>query len=431
MQTGLRSRFLKYTLQSMAGMIGISVYILADTFFISVYSGADGLAVLNLILPVYGLIYATGSMIGIGSATRYGIKRAQGEHTDHYFGQSLLWSVLASIPFVLAGIIFPDQLLRLLGADAGLIELGRNYLRIIMIASPFFMSDYTFTAFARNDNAPMTAMFASIAGSMFNIVFDYIFMFPMGLGFPGAALATAFCPIITMSVCCIHYLGKSSRVVFRLKKPSIKHCISCCKLGVSAFVGEMSSAVITIIFNMLILHIAGNIGVAAYGIIANMSMVVMSVLNGLAQGAQPLVSENYGRNNSAAVKKILQWSILTCLLLEGAVIACAWWKTDALIGIFNRQDNVQLLDYAHIGLRLYVLGFVFAGVNIILVAYFSAVDRARTAIVGSVMRGVAAIIPCAVIMAQLFHLNGVWLSFLASETVTFLVILIMAGRRRK
>ena len=82
-------QFFKYIFQSIAGMIGISVYILADTFFISVHSGADGLAVLNLILPVYGVVYAIGAMIGIGSATRFGINRAKGEDTDHYFLQSV------------------------------------------------------------------------------------------------------------------------------------------------------------------------------------------------------------------------------------------------------------------------------------------------------------------------------------------------------
>ena len=114
-------RFSKYVLQSVAGMIGLSVYILADTFFIAYSSGADGLAALNLILPVFGLIYAIGAMIGIGSATRYGISKAKGEAADHYFPQSIAWSVLFSIPFVLAGIFAPDKCLALLGADARLV----------------------------------------------------------------------------------------------------------------------------------------------------------------------------------------------------------------------------------------------------------------------------------------------------------------------
>ena len=131
-------RFTRYVTQSVAGMIGISVYVLSDTFFISVYSGADGLAVLNLILPVYGLIYAIGAMIGIGSATRYAISRAKGKNTEHYFVQSVTWSILAAVPFMLIGIFIPDKALALLGADAGLIGLGRNYVRIILIATPLF-----------------------------------------------------------------------------------------------------------------------------------------------------------------------------------------------------------------------------------------------------------------------------------------------------
>ena len=110
--------FFKYVLQSIAGMLGLSVYIPADTFFISVCSGSDGLAVLNLMLPVYGVLFAIGSMVGIGSATRYGISHAKEEKTDHYFFQSVTWSVLLSLPFVLGGLFYPEAILRLLGADA-------------------------------------------------------------------------------------------------------------------------------------------------------------------------------------------------------------------------------------------------------------------------------------------------------------------------
>ena len=168
-------RFSKYICQSVAAMIGQSVYILADTFFISFNSGANGLAALNLILPVFGIMFAIGSMIGIGSATRYGISKAKGEDADHYFTQSISWSLVCSVPFILIGILTPDKFLALLGADAGLVELGKTYLRIVLIFAPFFMCNYSVTAFARNDNATSTVMAGSLTGSAFNIVFDYIF----------------------------------------------------------------------------------------------------------------------------------------------------------------------------------------------------------------------------------------------------------------
>ena len=270
--------FFKYVLQDVAGMIGVSVYILADTFFISLYSGADGLTMLNLVIPIYGLMYAFGSMVGIGSAIRYALKKASGdENTDFYFTHALSWDLILSIPFILLGIFAPQWVLHLMGADARITELGIQYLRIILIGSPFFMMNYAFTAFARNDNATTIAMIGSLSGSAFNIVFDYIFMFPLNMGMAGAALATALSPIVTMSVCSIHYLGKKNTIGFRWRLPSPRHLFSCCKLGVSAFIGEIASAVTTTVFNILILAMAGNIGVAAYGVIANISIVALSI----------------------------------------------------------------------------------------------------------------------------------------------------------
>ena len=114
------------------------------------------------------------------------------------------------------------------------------------------------------------------------------------------------------------------------------------------------------------------------------------------------------------------------MVLEAVTVLAVWGFTDELIGIFNSENNLELLNYAHVGLRIYFLGFLFAGMNIMLVAYFSAVDQAVPAIMGSLMRGVIAIAASAVILSRLFGINGVWCSFLSSEMITFAVILILA-----
>lgn len=234
-----------------------------------------------------------------------------------------------------------------------------------------------------------------------------------------------------MTICSTHFLSKKNQVEFQWKRPSIRHLVSCCQLGISAFVGELSSAIITIIFNMLILDIAGNVGIAAYGVIANLSLVVMSIFNGLAQGAQPLISQNYGQGKQENVRKLLKWSILSCLVLELVTVALSWGFTDGLIGIFNSENNLLLLNYAHTGLRIYFLGFLFAGINIMLVAYFSATDNARPAITGSLMRGIFAIAVSAVILSKLLGINGVWGSFLSSEVITFAVLLLLSRFQKK
>lgn len=428
----MKQQFFKYVFQNVAGMIGVSVYILADTFFISVCSGANGITVLNLALPIYGLIFAIGSMIGVGSATRYAIRRAQGQKDiDYYFMQAIFWDGIFSIPFILAGMFFPGQVLRFMGADAVIMDLGKSYVRIFMTAAPLFMMNYAFTSFARNDNAPTIVMIGSISGSMFNIVFDYIFMFPMGMGLTGAALATVCSPVVTSSVCCIHYFGKKNHVRFKWKRPSVRQLFSCCGLGVSAFVGEMSSAVTTVIFNTLILGIAGNVGVAAYGVVANLSLIAMAIFNGVSQGVQPLISKYYGHGKQDHVRKLLRLGVCMSLAVEGMIVAVSWGFTDSLAGIFNSEGNKTLLFYAHDGLRFYFLGYLFAGINILLVGYFSATARAKQAFIASILRGAVAIAVFAVVMSKIWGMNGIWLSFLASEIVTFIVILMMCREEKK
>jgi Na+-driven multidrug efflux pump len=418
-------KFIKYVSQNMLGMVGMSVYILADTYFISVAVGADGITALNLVLPIYNIIFAIGAMMGVGSAIRFVVERnKKSPDADGYFFHALVWAFIISLFFIFVGLFLPDKLIALLGGDAQIVATGKNYTRIFMCFAPFFMWNYICNAFVRNDGNPSIAMSATLFSSLFNIVFDYVFMFPAGLGLTGAALATAFCPLVTMIICSTHYLGKHNQVGFHFRAPSLRHLIACCQLGVSAFVGEISSAVIAIVFNFLLLGLAGNVGVAAYGVTANLSVVAMCLFNGLAQGTQPLISESYGKGDHTQSRQFLTWGVIACLIVEALILVLTWSMTDPLIQIFNQEQNAELLHYAHSGLRLYFLGFLFAGINILLVAYFSAIDRARPAVLGSVMRGIIAIAFCAILFSQILGLNGIWLSFLGSEIITFFVILI-------
>lgn len=420
-----RKIIFQYISQSVIGMIGISVYILADTFFISMGFGSDGLAVLNMTLPLYGLVYAVGSMIGVGSSTVYSIRKASGKNEAECFMQSIRWSILFSIPFMILGIFFPRQVLTVMGADSDLSLLGQGYVRIILCAAPLFMCNYTFTGFCRNDRAPLTAMLGSIAGSMFNIVFDYVFMFPMGLGFPGAALATACCPVVTMGICSTHFFGKNNHVPFRVSRLSFSYLKKAVPLGMSAFVGEISNGMTSLIFNYLMLGLSGNIAVAAYGVVANIALVCTSIFNGVAQGVQPLISVAYGKGETEETHRLLRISLAVAGAFAVFFVAVGYGRTDALISIFNSQNNRQLLSFAHTGLRLYFLGFLVSGINISLISYFSAVDQGKIVVTGSLLRGLILNTVCAFVLSRILGMNGVWISYLTAETMTFLVILLM------
>ena len=426
----LTKQFFKYVSQNIFGLLGTSCYILADTYFIAQAAGTDGVTLLNLCLPIYNLIFAFGSMIGLGAATRYAILRAQGDaRAQRYFSNAIFSVCILAVPFMLVGIFRPDGLLRLMGGDADIVALGMNYARIFLMFTPFFMCNYVVASFVRNDGDPSLAMVATLSGSLFNVVFDYIFIFPMGLGLPGAALATAISPILSISVCSAHFIKKSNTITFVRKAPSVRLLAQSCQLGISGFVGELSSGVTTTVFNFLLLRLAGNVAVAAYGVVANFALVATAIFNGVAQGAQPLVSQCYGKNEMAGARKLLLLGCGTELGLAALLYGVVFGYTDALTALFNSENSALMAAFAHSGMRIYFVGYFFAGCNIVAAGYLGAVNRPAEASITSLCRGMVAIVVCSLVLSALFGMNGVWAAFPVSEAITLALTVFLLKRK--
>lgn len=426
----LTKQFFKYVSQNIFGLLGTSCYILADTYFIAQAAGTDGVTLLNLCLPIYNLIFAFGSMIGLGAATRYAILRAQGDaRAQRYFSNAIFSVCILAVPFMLVGIFRPDGLLRLMGGDADIVALGMNYARIFLMFTPFFMCNYVVASFVRNDGDPSLAMVATLSGSLFNVVFDYIFIFPMGLGLPGAALATAISPILSIAVCSAHFIKKSNTITFVRKAPSVRLLAQSCQLGISGFVGELSSGVTTTVFNFLLLRLAGNVAVAAYGVVANFALVATAIFNGVAQGAQPLVSQCYGKNEMAGARKLLLLGCGTALGLAALLYGVVFGYTDALTALFNSENSALMAEFAHSGMRIYFVGYFFAGCNIVAAGYLGAVNRPAEASITSLCRGMVAIVVCSLVLSALFGMNGVWAAFPVSEAITLALTVFLLKRK--
>ena len=426
----LTKQFFKYVSQNIFGLLGTSCYILADTYFIAQAAGTDGVTLLNLCLPIYNLIFAFGSMIGLGAATRYAILRAQGDaRAQRYFSNAIFSVCILAVPFMLVGIFRPDGLLRLMGGDADIVALGMNYARIFLMFTPFFMCNYVVASFVRNDGDPSLAMVATLSGSLFNVVFDYIFIFPMGLGLPGAALATAISPILSIAVCSAHFIKKNNTITFVRKAPSVRLLAQSCQLGISGFVGELSSGVTTTVFNFLLLRLAGNVAVAAYGVVANFALVATAIFNGVAQGAQPLVSQCYGKDEMAGARKLLLLGCGTALGLAALLYGVVFGYTDALTALFNSENSALMAEFAHSGMRIYFVGYFFAGCNIVAAGYLGAVNRPAEASITSLCRGMVAIVVCSLVLSALFGMNGVWAAFPVSEAITLALTVFLLKRK--
>ena len=417
-------QFLQYALLNTLGMAGLSLYILADTFFISKGLGANGLTALNLALPVYNAVHGVGLMLGMGGATKYSLVKSQGdsERGNRAFTQTLYLMAVTSLVFMLLGLFASRQLAGLLGADSEVFEMTRIYLQVILLFSPAFTLNEIFLGFVRNDGNPRLATICMLSGSLFNIVFDYIFIFPMGMGIFGAVLATGISPVVSITLILLTYCRKGKQGFhLLLEKPDRETLGSITSLGIPSFITEMCTGIVILVFNQLMLGLQGNVGVAAYGIVVNISYVMVAVYTGLAQGVQPLISHAYGRGAGKDVREFFRYSAAAVGLFALLIFAVIGCFADPIAAVFNSEHHAQLQRIAVEGQYLYFSAALFTGGNILLAVYFTAVNRPFPAQLISLLRGIVVIVPMAVIFSAAWGVRGLWLSYPASEAAVLAV----------
>lgn len=420
-QKSLLREFTKYVGLNILGMIGMSCYILADTFFVSKALGADGLTALNFCISVFSILQGFGLMLGIGGATRYSIEKASGNRRkgDEVFTVTVVLGLVLAVIFVVVGLFYSAAVATRLGADEQTLPLAKVYLTTILSFAPFFLMNNILLAFIRNDHSPNLSMTAMLISSLSNIILDYVFIFPCGLGMFGAAFATGLSPIISISILSLHFVKK--RHGFRLCKynglwsEKIKKAADILVLGLSSFIGEMSSAIALITFNLVILRMEGNIGVAAYGIVANIALIAVAVFTGAAQGLQPLVSKCYGEGRAREGAKLYSYAVMTALGLSIVMYAVIFTGRVPIAAVFNKDQDVVLSKLAVNGLGIYFIGFFFAGINIVTAAYFSASERAKEAFAVSCARSLIILVPALLFMSRALGMNGVWWAFVVTE----------------
>ena len=419
--------FARYSTLNVLGMIGLSCYILADTFFVSRGLGENGLTALNLAIPVYSFIHGSGLMLGIGGATKYSIFKSNKENknANTIFTNTLCLATVLSIGFVLIGIFLSKSLTTALGADSDVFKMTNTYLQFILIFAPAFIMNDVLICFVRNDNSPKLSMYAMLGGSLSNIILDYIFIFPLQLGIFGAVFATGLAPIISMLILSLHRIKRKNQFHFIKIKPSIKIARNTLSLGFPSLVTEVSSGIVIIVFNMIILNLIGNVGVAAYGIVANLSLVVVAVYTGIAQGIQPLISKSYGGNDIKSIKLIFKYAMITMSIISFILYLIIFFLADPIAKIFNSENNIVLQSIATNGLKLYFMAVIFVGFNIILPMLVSSMEKAFLAQIISLLRGLVVIIPMAFILSALVGLTGVWLAFPITESLVSILGVIL------
>lgn len=417
------NEFLKYTSLNILGMLGLSCYILADTFFVSKGLGTDGLTALNLAIPIYSFIHGSGLMIGMGGGTKYSILKSQEHHLDanKTFTHALFLTGCLTVVFVVIGVFCSDLIISLFINQGHVFDMSKMYLQVILLFAPAFLLNNVLLCFVRNDGAPQLSMVAMIGGSLSNIILDYIFIFSCQMGIFGAVFATGLAPIISMIILSPHFIRKKNQFHIQKCYPQFKRIFDILSSGIPSLVTEVSSGVVMIIFNTIILKLTGNVGVAAYGVIANISLVVIAIYTGIAQGIQPLMSRYYGLNQMKSIHQILKYAFIMMLIISILIYGLVFLQATNITHIFNSENNRTLQIIASQGIKLYFLACPFAGFNIIISVYFTSVEYPFPAHMISILRGFIVIIPIAFLLSWIGAMTGVWCSFPVTESLVSII----------
>ena len=424
------SQFLSYAIPSALANFISSLYTLVDGIFVGQGVGDTALAAVNIVLPFTVVLIGIANMLAVGGGALVS-KNIGANNIDKavdIFRQVMKLLLIICIVTSLVCIIFAEPIVRMLGATDNLAPMAKDYLRFYAIFCTPNLAGIVLNSFVRNDNRPKLAMVSTIAGAITNVVLDYVFIFPLGMGIKGAAIATGLGQIVTVSMLLPHFLRKRGVLSFgntSLNKGTLKEVLN---IGFPSFFGQLSFSIIVFLHNIAFSSYMGEVGISTYSIINYITTNIYMVLLGLTFGAQPLISYNFGRKDSDKMLKFYKINCVSSLVVSISAAATCWILGRSIVGIFTTDPHIENLSYN--GIKIACLAYIVGGINLDTLVYYQAVEIPKFSNMFCIFRAMVFLPICLYVLPKVFGLNGIWASVLTSETLTFITMYIIANVKK-
>lgn len=292
----VQSDYFRYLLPTLIGQIAHSFYCMADVFFVGAAVGSDGLAALNVALPVFTLFSAFSLMVGVGTATTASILTGQGQtqQTNRVFTQSMVLLAVVGLTLTLLTSVFIVPLARVFGATDRILTEVVDYMRPINLLAFAYIFSGALGVIIRADGNPRLVMIAGTTGNICNIVLDYVFTMKLGMGMFGAGLATILGHCVAVLLYLLHFALHQNHLHLTRNFFDPAACVRVLRNGIGSSILELSAGLIVLLFNIALLRVSGEAAVAIFSVLSNIAYVGKGVFNGMAQAAQPILSTSYG-----------------------------------------------------------------------------------------------------------------------------------------
>lgn len=419
----LWKEFMKYAVPSVIGMMVSALYIVVDGIFVGRGVGISALGSINVAVPVTTLMLAITLMITMGGAAVMSIKFGENKYKEgnNVFLESLFLIVTITGVVSIIGVLFPQQVARMLGASDELIKGTAGYLRFYLIFGLGFSCSLALSTFVRNDGNPKLAMIALIVGALTNIVLDYTFIFIFNFGLAGAAIASGLGQLLSVILLLTHFVKGKGTLKLYMPKLRKQELIRILKTGTPEFIVQVSPAISIFAFNQVILHRIGEVGIAGFSIIGYISTVLIALFIGISQGVQPLLSYNHGEKNYKKVNKLFEMATKTNFVASVIIYIGLLVFGQKLIGVFT--ENEALIKLTYNAMIIYGFSFIIASINIINVTYYQSTENLKIANIISTSRGVVFTIAFLIVLPLVMGDIGIWISIVLGEVCTLLLIM--------
>ncbi len=427
------NRLLRFTFPSIIMMVFTSIYSVVDGIFVSNFVGSNAISSVNIIFPLTTLVGAFGFMLGTGGSAEIARAFGEGRRRDarQYFTTLILTIIAIGIVTSVVCIVFIRPLSYLMGANDVLIEGCVTYGTILLIGNTFFMLQVSFQAFFVVAEKPKIGLALTIVSGLTNMVLDFVFVYVMELGLAGAAIATVMGYIVGGAVPLVYFLTHNSSLLHFEKTHVHKSMLlRSCGNGSSEMVSNISMSIVTVLYNLQMMHLAGEDGVAAISVIMYVNFIFVAILLGFSVGTAPIIGYHYGAGNHSELKNMFRKSIAIVAVVSIAMTVLAETVATPIVALFLGKGN-PLSEMTVHGFKLYSLSFLICGLNIYGSSFFTALCNGKISAMISFLR--ALLLPSSLIyiLPLLWGLDGVWLAVVAAELITALFTIWFFASQKK
>lgn len=426
------SSLIKFALPSVVTMAFMGLYTIADVIFVAHFVSSDAMASINIACPIINIIVGFATMLATGGNAIVASKLGEGCEVEarRDFSLIMTFGTAASIIIAVAGNALLRPLSTALGATDVLMPYCMDYLAVILTFAPACILQVLLQNSVIAAGRPDVGTAMAIICGITNIVLDYLFLGILDMGITGAAWGTSMGYVIATAIGLIFFLTRKQGLRFSIPSSSLGVLWHSCTNGISEMVGQTAAAVTTFLFNSVMLGLAGEDGVAAVTVLIYSQFLISSVFFGFSMGCAPVISYNYGTNDSPRLQKVFR-SCIRCIVATSLLLcALAFTLAPLLASLFAPDDSTMYVMTSE-GLTLFSLAYLFAGMNIFASSSFTALGNGGLSALIASLRTFGLVPLGLLLLPKILGLQGVWIAVPVAEIITFFVAIALIAANRK